>query len=90
MKLNPKQEELLKLLVHEIETKFADIKFVNALQSPEGENSWWLRFTKPETDERFIEIGEYTSERTTDILLDYGYHFVVLPVVGNGELAAVV
>ncbi|MDZ7343439.1 MAG: hypothetical protein ONA90_02870 [candidate division KSB1 bacterium] len=35
-----------------------------------------------------IEIGEYASERTMDILLDYGYHFVVLPVVVEGQTAA--
>jgi hypothetical protein len=31
---------------------------------------------------------EYASERATDILLDYGYHFVVLPVVENGNATA--
>jgi hypothetical protein len=33
-----------------------------------------------------MEIAEYASERTMDILLDYGYHFVVLPVVENGKV----
>ncbi len=86
MKLNHKQEELIRQLAGELETKFPDIKFVETTPSPESENTLWLLFTKPESEERFIEIGEYASERTMDILLDYGYHFVVLPDVENGAL----
>ncbi len=84
MTLNLKQEELLQNLVQELEGKFPEMKFVKAYPGLEGENSWWLDFTGPETDERLIEVGEYASERTTDILLDYGYHFVVLPATANG------
>jgi hypothetical protein len=85
MILNHKQEELIAQLVREIEEKFPDIKFVETVQSPESVNTLWLRFTQPDDDGRFMEIGEYASERTMDILLDYGYHLVVLPVVENGK-----
>jgi len=85
MRLNHKQEELIEQLAKEIEEKFPDISFVRVVQSPEGENTLLLEFTKPDDDDRFIEIGEYASERTMDILLDYGYHLVVLPVVENGK-----
>ena len=88
MTLNHKQEELLQQLIGEIEAKFPETKFVKAYSGIEGENSVWLDFTKPHDEDRLIEVGEYASERTTDILLDYGYHFVVLPVVQNGEHAA--
>ena len=87
MRLNHKQEELIEQLAREIETKFPDIKFVEVTPSPESENTLWLLFTKPASDDRFIEIGEYTSERTMDILLDFGYHFVMLPVVEDGTTA---
>jgi len=88
MKLNHKQKDLLDQLVKEIETKFPETKFIEAYPGLEGENSIWLDFTKPGDEDRLIEIGEYASERTADILLDYGYHFVVLPVTANGVLTA--
>lgn len=88
MRLNHKQQELIDQLVKDIETKFPEVRFVSVEPSPESVNSWWLDFTKPADEDRLIELGEYASERTTDILLDYGYHFVVLPVVENGKVAA--
>ena len=87
MKLNHKQEELIEQLVREIETKFPETKFVDAVPSPESENTIWPEFTHPESDERFMEIIEYAGERTIDILLDYGYHFLVLPAEANGKPA---
>lgn len=35
-----------------------------------------------------MEIIEYAGGRTMDILLDYGYHFLVLPAEPNGKHAA--
>lgn len=88
MRLNHKQEELIAQLAEDIEKKFPEVKFVEAVPSPEGENALFLRFTEPENDDRFMDILEYASERTTDILLDYGYQMVVVPVVKNGAYAA--
>lgn len=88
MILNHKQQELIAQLAREIEEKFPDVKFVETVQSPESVNTLWLRFTEPDNDKRFMEIGEYAGERTMDILLDYGYHLVVLPVVENGKATA--
>jgi hypothetical protein len=85
MRLNHKQEELIEQLVKEIEEKFSDIKFVETVPSPESVNTLWLRFTEPDNDDRFMEITDYAGERAMDILLDYGYHLVVLPVVENGK-----
>ncbi|MFQ5632768.1 MAG: hypothetical protein ACE5I1_28705 [bacterium] len=88
MRLNNKQEELIEQLVKEIETKFPDVKFVGVSPHPESENSLWLDFTKPDDEERMLDIIEYTGVRSMDILEEYGYHFLVMPVVENGELAA--
>ena len=85
MRLNHKQEELIAQLVKEIEEKFPEVKFVEVGPSPESENTLWLDFTKPEDEDRLIELGEYASERAMNILLDYGYHFIVLPTVANGK-----
>lgn len=88
MQLNYKLQELVDQLVQDIETKFPEVKFVSIAPSPESANSWWLDFTKPHDEDRLIELGEYASERAMDILLDYGYHLVVLPVVENSAVAA--
>jgi hypothetical protein len=88
MQLNYKLQELVDQLVKDIETKFPEVKFVSIAPSPESVNTLWLDFTKPEDEDRLIELGEYASERAMDILLDYGHHLVVLPVVENGKAAA--
>lgn len=88
MRPNHKQAELMEQLAREIEERFPEVKFVGAMQSPEGENTLWLHFTKPDNDDRFIAMSEYAGRREMDILLDYGYHFVVLPTVDNGKPAA--
>lgn len=85
--MNHKPEELIAQLAEDIEKKFPEVKFVEAVPSPEGDNALLLRFTEPENDDRFMDILEYASERTTDILLDYGYHMVVVPVVRSGAHA---
>jgi len=88
MRLNFKQQELVDQLVKDIETKFPEVRFVSIEPSPESVNSWWLDFTKPDDEERLAALIEYASELATDILLDYGHHFVVLPVVENGKATA--
>ena len=88
VRLNLKQKDLIEQLANEIEEKFPEVKFVEVELDPESDNTLWLKFTQPDDEDRLIELGEYASERTTDILLDYGYHFVVLPVVENGKPAA--
>ncbi|MEK7727328.1 MAG: hypothetical protein AAB354_02880 [candidate division KSB1 bacterium] len=88
MRRNHKQKELIALLVKEIEAKFPETKFVEAAPSAESENTIWLEFTHPDNEEKFMEIIEYAGGRTMDILLDYGYHFLVLPSEANGKLAA--
>lgn len=88
MILNHKQQELIERLTKEIEVKFPEVKFLEAVPSPEGESTILLHFKQPDNDDRFIELIEYASERTMDILLDYGYHFVVLPVVADGQTTA--
>lgn len=87
-RLNHKQIELINQLAEEIETRFPEVKFVEASYSPEEVNSLWLHFTRPADEDRLIELGEYASNRKMDILLDYGYHMVVLPTEEpNGEPA---
>jgi len=88
MRLNHKQQELIEQFSKEIEEKFPDVKFVNVSPSPESEETLWLQFTKPDNDDRMLDIIEYASNRTMDILLDYGYHMLIMPVAFDGVAAA--
>ncbi len=86
MRLTYEQENVLENLVKDIENKFSDVKFVEVTPSPESENTFWVLFTKPASDDRFIEIGEYASKQTLSILIKHGFHFVVLPDVENNAV----
>lgn len=88
MTLNHKQEELIQELVRDIEAQFPDTRFVQVLSSPESERSLWLEFTKPEDDDRMLDIIEYAGPRAMDILLNYGYHMLVIPAAENGHAHA--
>ncbi len=84
MTLNHKQEELIQDLVRDIEAQFPETRFVQVTTSPESERTLWIEFTKPEGDGRMLDIIEYAGPRVMDILLDYGYHMLVMPAEENG------
>lgn len=87
MTLNHKQEELIQGLVRDIEAQFPETRFVQVTTSPESERTLWIEFTKPEEDGRMLDIIEYAGPRVMDILLDYGYHMLVMPAEENGQAA---
>jgi len=76
--INLKQEELIKKLVKDIQKKFPEIQFININRSPENPNEIWVNMTAPENEDREFELREYSADLTTDILLDYGYHILIM------------
>ncbi|MDM8525720.1 hypothetical protein QUF80_20300 [Desulfococcaceae bacterium HSG8] len=38
-----------------------------------------MNVTRPADDDRMIGLLEFSGEKTTDILMDYGYHISVMP-----------
>ncbi|MCL4704658.1 hypothetical protein KJ068_05830 [bacterium] len=81
------KKDLIKTLTSEIEAKFPEAKIVKVAPNPEIPGGTLLYVTRPENEDRLIALGEYASDRTVDILLDYGFHITVMPVVRNGEPA---
>ena len=77
--LNFKQEELIRKLVTDLQKEFPEIKFINVTFSPENSNELWIRVTAPKDEDREIALGEVAADKTMDILLDYGYHMLVIP-----------
>jgi hypothetical protein len=79
MRINFKQEELIKKIMRAIRRKFPEVRLINVTESPEDQETLWLNMTSPEDEEREIELRRFGSEKVTDILLDYGYYFLIMP-----------
>lgn len=79
MRINFKQEELIDKLVNTLRNKFPEVEFIDITESPEDSESLWINVTAPQSEDREIELREFASDKTTDILIDYGYHMLVMP-----------
>ncbi len=80
MRINFKQQEIVDTLLKDIRKNFPDVKFVNISESPENPNDLWINVTDPKDEERELSLIKYFSKKTTDILMDYGYHIMVMPI----------
>ena len=77
--LNFKQEELIRQLIKDVQKAFPEIEFLNVTFSHENPNELWVRVTAPNDEDRVLELVEFGGNKTIDILLDYGYHILVMP-----------
>jgi hypothetical protein len=80
MRINLKQRELILSLVEDLNRYFPDIKFFDVTESPENPNDLWINVSRPDDDDREIELTDFFSEKAADILMDYGYHMLVMPI----------
>ncbi len=80
MRINSKQQELIEGLICELNRNFPDVKFVDITENPENPNDLWINVTEPEDEDREIELTKFFSDKTVDILMDYGYHILVMPI----------
>lgn len=77
--INFKQQELIDQLLREVKEKFPEVELISVSRSPEDPADLWLNVTAPADEDREIELREFASEKTSDILLDYGYLILVMP-----------
>ncbi len=77
--LNFKQQEFVEYLLTTVQARYPEIEFLNLQRNPDDPNHIWLNVNAPMTEEREMELIRYTAEFCTDILLDYGYAFSVMP-----------
>ncbi|MEE4355574.1 MAG: hypothetical protein V2I97_03845 [Desulfococcaceae bacterium] len=77
--INCKQEELIQILLRKIREKFPEVSFISVTESCEDPDTLWINVTAPEDEDREIELREFGAEKVTDILLDYGYHMLLMP-----------
>jgi hypothetical protein len=78
-RLNHKQQELADTILREAQQRFPEIALLSMQISPDDANHIWLNVNAPDDEEREMELRSYTAELCTDILLDYGYAFSVMP-----------
>lgn len=77
--MNFKQEELVNELFETVKNKYPEISLINITESPEDPDDLWINITAPENEEAEIELREFASDKSTDILLNYGYSILVMP-----------
>jgi hypothetical protein len=77
--INFKQQELIDGLLQAVKGKYPEVEFINVTESPEDPADLWINVTAPQDEDREIELSEFTSQLSTDILQDYGYLILVMP-----------
>jgi hypothetical protein len=76
--INFKQEELAQELFSVLKNRFPEIGLINVTESPANYSDVWVNITAPQDEDREIELIELAGEKTTDILLDYGYYISIM------------
>ena len=79
MRINFKQEELIKKIMRSVKRKFPEVEFIKVTESPEDPETLWINVTAPEDEDREMALIELSGDKAMDILLDYGYHMLIMP-----------
>lgn len=48
-------------------------------RKPGKPSDLWVNVTAPDDEDREIAMTEFACDKTTDMLLDYGYHILIMP-----------
>jgi len=72
--INFKQKELIQNFFKEMQEKFPETEFVSVTERPENPADLWINITALEDENREEELIAFASDKTSDILLDYGYY----------------
>ncbi len=79
MRINFKQDELIEKLMNDIKQEFPEVELIKITEGPEAPETLCINMTAPEDEDREIELRRFGSEIVADILLDYGYHMLIMP-----------
>lgn len=75
--MNIKQKELCDEFYLALKEKFPEVELINITESPENSRELWLHITDPHDDDQEIEIREFAAQKSTEILLNYGYPILI-------------
>jgi hypothetical protein len=73
--INFKQEELAQHLFDELKEEFSEISLLEISEQPD--HSIWVKLASPKEDG--LEIIEASGKKSMEILLNHGYHILVMP-----------
>jgi hypothetical protein len=76
--INFKQEELARELYSTLKKKYPEVELIDISESPADPRAIWVNITAPEDEDREIDLIEFAGDKTTDILLDYGYYISIM------------
>ena len=76
--MNFKQKELIRNFFNEMKEKFPETEFVSVTEGPENPADLWINITALEDENREEELISFASDKTSDILLDYGYYITIM------------
>ncbi len=76
--INFKQKELIRNFFKEMKEKFPETEFVSVTESPENPADLWINITALEDEDKEEELIAFASDKTSDILLDYGYYITIM------------
>lgn len=77
--INFKQQELIDRLLQAVKEQYPEVELINVTESPEDPADLLINVTAPDDEDRELELSEFTSQLSTDILQDYGYLILVMP-----------
>lgn len=77
--INFKQQELIDELFRAVKEKFPEVELLEVTESPEDPADLWVHVTAPDDEDREIELSHFAADKSTDILLDYGYQILIMP-----------
>ena len=80
MRINPRQEELIHELVSKVQSAFPSVRYLGVHASPYGENQLWIDVAVPD-EETLMAMGEFASVLESQILVNYGYSFSLMPTL---------
>ena len=87
MMLNHVQERLVRELLEYAHAKYPEVSIHKFSESPENANHIWVivRGLDWHDDDRIMDFTAYMSLKEEDILVEYGYHFSLMPISLPGD-----
>jgi hypothetical protein len=87
MRINIKQQQLMDELFNKVKERYPEIVFKDLQECPDDPEHIWINVIADMDEDREIEMRMFASELATDILIDYGYDFSIMPENPNTILA---
>ncbi|MDQ1266567.1 MAG: hypothetical protein QG635_1719 [Bacteroidota bacterium] len=86
MRINHKQQQLIDGLFAKVKERYPELVFKSLEESPDDREHIWINVASNMDEDREIEMHSYSAELATDILLEYGYSFSIMPENPNAVL----